>query len=46
MLDEAGFSNTSIVISGNLDEMTIWQILTQIAEEAPRYGVDPDKLVG
>ena len=44
MLDEAGFPNTSIVLSNDLDEMVIWQILTQIAEEAPRYGVDPDKL--
>jgi nicotinate phosphoribosyltransferase len=45
MLNDAGFSNCSIVLSGDLDELVIWQILTQIAEEAPRYGVDPDHLI-
>ncbi len=45
LLDEAGFADTSIVLSGNLDEMTIWQILTQITDEAPRYGVEPDRLI-
>jgi nicotinate phosphoribosyltransferase len=45
MLDAAGFTNTSIVLSNNLDELVIWQIVTQIAQEAPRYGVDADALV-
>jgi nicotinate phosphoribosyltransferase len=45
MLDDAGFSDTSIVLSGDLDELVIWQIITQIASEAPRYGVDPDALI-
>ncbi len=45
MLNEAGFPNTSIVLSNELDELVIWQIITQIAEEAPRYGVDPDQLI-
>ena len=45
MLDEAGFPNTSIVLSNNLDELVIWQIITQISQEATRYGVDPDRLV-
>lgn len=45
MLDEAGFSNTTIVLSNKLDELTIWQIITQISEEAPRYGVDADRLI-
>lgn len=44
MLDAAGFPNVSIVLSNNLDELVIWQIVTQISEEAPRYGVDPDHL--
>ncbi|MEE4272072.1 MAG: hypothetical protein V2I67_10375, partial [Thermoanaerobaculales bacterium] len=35
----------SIVLSNNLDELVIWQIVTQIREEAPRYGVDPSSLV-
>ncbi|RMF26537.1 MAG: nicotinate phosphoribosyltransferase [Chloroflexi bacterium] len=46
MLDEAGFPNTVIVLSNDLDELVIWQIATQIREEAPRYGVDPDHLLG
>ncbi len=45
MLDRAGFPDVSIVISGNLDELVIWQIITQIATEAPRYGVEPDQLI-
>lgn len=43
-LDAAGFSEVSIVLSNDLDELSILQILTQIGEEAPRYGVDPDAL--
>lgn len=46
MLDQAGFPDTAIVLSNNLDELVIWQIITQIAEEAPRYGVEPDHLIG
>ena len=45
MLDDAGFPETAIVLSNNLDELVIWQIITQIAEEAPRYDVDPDRTV-
>lgn len=40
MLDEAGFPDSKIVLSNQLDELVIWQILTQIREEAARYGVD------
>jgi nicotinate phosphoribosyltransferase len=45
MLDEAGFPETAIVLSSDLDELVIWQIITQIGAEAPRYGVDPDHLI-
>ena len=45
MLDDAGFPDAGIVLSGDLDELVIWQIATQIASEAPRYGVDPDHLI-
>jgi len=34
MLDEAGFNKTWIVLSGDLDEILIWQIHKQIEEEA------------
>jgi nicotinate phosphoribosyltransferase len=44
-LDAAGFDDVSIVLSNNLDELVIWQITTQIAQEAPRYGVDADRLM-
>jgi nicotinate phosphoribosyltransferase len=40
MLDAAGFENAGIVLSGDLDEMTIWQILTQIDDEARRGRLD------
>lgn len=42
MLDDGGFPDARIVISGDLDEITIWQVLTQIADEAPRSGLDPE----
>ena len=45
MLNSAGFPDVSIVLSNNLDELVIWQIITQIAEEAPRYGVEPSQLI-
>ena len=45
LLDDAGFEDTSIVLSNQLDEFTIWQIVTQVASEAHSYGVDPDRLI-
>lgn len=44
-LDTAGFNDVLIVLSNNLDELVIWQIVTQIREEAPRYGVEPETLI-
>ena len=44
MLDDAGFPSATIVLSSNLDELAIWQILAQIEEEASRYDVDPAAL--
>ena len=45
MLDDAGFEDTSIVLSNQLDELVIWQIITQIREESARYGVNADALI-
>ncbi|MBN1566116.1 MAG: nicotinate phosphoribosyltransferase [Anaerolineae bacterium] len=45
MLDEAGFPDTIIVLSNNLDEMVIWQIITQIREEAPRWDMDAEHII-
>ncbi|MFV2044467.1 MAG: nicotinate phosphoribosyltransferase, partial [Anaerolineales bacterium] len=45
MLDRAGFPDTAIVLSNDMDELVIWQILTQIMHEASRYGVEPEKLI-
>jgi nicotinate phosphoribosyltransferase len=45
MFDAAGFPDTSIVLSNDLDELIIWQILTQITAEAGRYGVEPDHVI-
>ncbi len=45
MLNDAGFPNVNIVLSNELDEMNIWQIITQITEESPKYGLDPDSLI-
>ena len=46
MLDNAGFDEALIVLSSSLDELTIFQILTQIGDEAPRYGTDADRVIG
>jgi len=45
MLDDAGFPDSAIVLSNNLDELVILQIITQITHEALRYGVDPQHLI-
>jgi nicotinate phosphoribosyltransferase len=45
MLDSAGFNDVKIVLSNELDELVIWQIITQIKEDAPKQGVDPDSLI-
>jgi nicotinate phosphoribosyltransferase len=45
MLNKAGFPETNIVLSNQLDELVIWQIITQIHMEAARYGVDADHLI-
>lgn len=45
LLNEAGFPKTSIVLSNELDELVIWQIQTQIKEEASRYGIEPEDVL-
>jgi len=45
MLNDAGFPDVTIFLSNNLDELVIWQIITQIQEEADKYGVNPDHLI-
>ncbi len=44
-LDAAGFPDTKIVLSNQMDELVIWQIITQLKEEAGRYGLDAEKLI-
>jgi nicotinate phosphoribosyltransferase len=45
MLNQAGFADVKIVLSNQLDEMVIWQIISQIEGESARAGVDPDDLL-
>ncbi|RME57738.1 MAG: nicotinate phosphoribosyltransferase, partial [Caldilineae bacterium] len=45
MMDAAGFPDTAIVLSNELDELVIWQIATQIQQEARRSGVEPDSVL-
>ena len=45
-LDRQGFVDQAIVLSSDLDELVIWQIHTQIRQEAASYGVDPEALIG
>lgn len=44
-LNLAGFGETSIVLSNQLDEMVIWQIISQIRDEAPKYGMEPFDII-
>ncbi len=45
MLNAEGFDEVSIVLSNQLDELVLWQILNQIRVEAPRNGLDADHLI-
>jgi len=45
MLDDAGFGEAKIVLSNELDELVIWQIVTQIEQESGRYGVEAQALI-
>jgi nicotinate phosphoribosyltransferase len=45
MLNQAGFEDAGIVLSNELDELSIWQILTQIEQEATRNGIDADRII-
>jgi nicotinate phosphoribosyltransferase len=45
ILDAAGFPKTSIVLSNNLDELVILQIIAQIQEEAPAYHMDAEQII-
>lgn len=45
MLNKAGFSDAFIVLSNELDEMVIAQIISQIRAEASQNGIDADDLV-
>lgn len=45
MLNHAGFPDAKIVLSNQLDELVLWQIIAQIEKEARRYGVDADDVI-
>ncbi len=45
LLNEAGFDDVPIVLSSDLDELVIWQILSQIETEAPGYGISAASMV-
>jgi len=45
MLEKSGFPDALLVLSNQLDEMVITQIINQINEEAPLYSVDAGKVV-
>ncbi|HAY84456.1 MAG TPA: nicotinate phosphoribosyltransferase [Chloroflexi bacterium] len=44
-LNDAGFPEAKIVLSNQLDELAIWQITSQVQDEAGRYGVEPGALL-
>ncbi|GAB4296209.1 MAG: nicotinate phosphoribosyltransferase [Ignavibacteriaceae bacterium] len=46
MLNEAGLNDVNIVLSNELDELNIWQIISQITEEAHKESMDADEIIG
>jgi nicotinate phosphoribosyltransferase len=46
MLDDAGFPDAKIVLSNQLDEMTLWQITRQIEQEAGSRDLDANEVIG
>ena len=44
-LDKEGFPDTKIILSNELDELRIWQILSQIKKEASVFNIDPEKII-
>ncbi|MAU00179.1 MAG: nicotinate phosphoribosyltransferase [Anaerolineaceae bacterium] len=46
MLNKAGFPDTRIVLSNQLDEITILQILSQIREECVYQSMEADEVIG
>lgn len=44
-MTRAGFPDTAIVLSNQLDEMVIWQIMSQIRTEAPKMGLAPSAVI-
>ncbi len=45
ILNKAGYPDVSIVLSNQLDELAILQILAQIRDEAPRSGLEADHVI-
>ncbi|MCE5209377.1 MAG: nicotinate phosphoribosyltransferase [Chloroflexi bacterium] len=45
ILNEAGYPNAKIILSNELDELVLWQIITQIQEEAPEVGLLADEVI-
>jgi nicotinate phosphoribosyltransferase len=46
LLDDAGFADTSIVLSSDLDEEAISTILSRIRERAPAAGIRAEHVIG
>jgi nicotinate phosphoribosyltransferase len=45
MLKDAKLDDIKIVLSNELDELSIWQIIAQILIEAPKEGLDPNNII-
>ncbi len=44
-LNKAGFEQVKIVLSNQLDELVLTQVLQQIRREAADYGLEPERLI-
>jgi nicotinate phosphoribosyltransferase len=45
MLNKAGFPEVKVFLTNELDELSLWQIISQIKEEAQKFELDPDQII-
>jgi nicotinate phosphoribosyltransferase len=46
LLNDAGFEDVTIVLSSSLDELAIFQIISQIETDARRADLEPESIIG
>jgi nicotinate phosphoribosyltransferase len=45
LLNKAGFNAVKVFLTNELDELSLWQIISQIKEEAQKFELDPGQII-